>query len=113
MLNTAFSLAENIKYNVGLYELWLTKGRIYGKLEQLDSSIQFFERAKEIALEIDDKQRQVQSLYIIGNAFNSINKKRQAIRYLKESLELAITIENKDQNSATSSRVKASFPAPA
>ncbi len=96
ILDAAFPLAENIKYNIGLYELWHTKGRIYEELKQLDSSIYFFEKANEIALEMDDKKRQAQSLLIVGKTFNSLHKKRLAIDYLNESLALSILIGDKD-----------------
>ena len=89
ILKSIIPEAEKRGHLPSLLELYYTKGLVYAKRAQYDSTLLTMEKAKGIALEINDQVNLVHILDQTGHAYFYKNQTTLGINYLKEALTLA------------------------
>lgn len=85
--NEAVALANAIDYDDGRFDAYMQKGLVFYNLSQHDSSLKYFEIARQIAEQHGDP-RQLAAIYSnMGNAYGDIGQNKKCLSYyLKSSM---------------------------
>lgn len=84
---------ESIGDNVGLAQIYNNIGEVYKKMGEYEKALEFLLTATE--LEKDDPNIRAITLYNIAELYIFLNDLPQAMRYVEQSLSLAIRTNNK------------------